>query len=230
VSSPDAPRDTGASDAPDAFDRRIADAARSLRPHAPGGMLERIRERSDDLDASIETAARSLAGAAPIDAFDVRIAAAARELRKPVPSNLYDAIRTRSRRTRLGTRFMVLRGALALAASIVAAVFLVARLSNEAGASANPALLTDAALAQSLRDESRLDREADRLEQQVTSDRAVQASAVAQSLLEEVAFIEEAISECRDALDLSQAHGHLRSRLIELTARRVELLRRIAAE
>jgi hypothetical protein len=222
VSSPD--------DAPDTFDRRIAEAARALRRRAPEGMLERIRERAADLDASIETAARALAGTAPLDALDVRIAAAARELRRPAPAGLYPAIRARARAQEAPrSPWIVVRNVAALAAALLVVATIVERLARRAAAAPHPGLLTSAALAQSLLDEQRLDREAERLEERVSGDAALAESDVAQSLLEEVAFLDEAIEQCRLALETSPAHGPLRARLVELTGRRVDLLRQIEA-
>ncbi len=205
----------------DAFAARIDEAACSLPRRAPDGMIERIRERAADLGSSIETAARALAGPAPLDALDLRIAAAARELKRPAP-------RVRLPRTQ-GVRRIVLRSAVALAASIAAAALILPRLLRDEADDAPPALLTSAALARSLSDEALLDREAKLLQASVSGDAELVADETAQSLLEEVAFLDEAIDECRRALELSQAHAHLREQLLELTGRRVELLREAQA-
>lgn len=209
---------------PDSFERRIEQAARELRRPAPEGLLDRVRARAADLDASIETAARALAGPAPLDALDVRIAAAARALRRPAPAGLLERALAVARRPRL----IVLRAAAALAAALLLAAAIWLRLDDEAAADGSPALLTSAALAQSLSDEARLGREALRLERRVSDDATLSDDETAQSLLEEVAFLDQAIEECRRALALSPAHGHLRERLVELSGRRVDLLRWVA--
>jgi hypothetical protein len=235
VNSPDDAREAhderGGRDAPDAFDRRIADAARALKRRAPDGSLERIRERAADLGSSIDVAARSLARAAPVGelevtAFDVRIAAAAQELRGPAP-DVYAEILARSRRA----RFAVLsdrRWVVALAASLLLAIGLLARLALQPGTTTAPELLTTASLAAAVTEEEKLDRESEQLAQRVRGDAALAADERTQPLLEEVGFLDEAIEECRAALAVSQAHAHLRQQLLELTTRRVELLRQAA--
>jgi hypothetical protein len=232
VSSPEAPRrDPRNEDRPrDPFERRIEEAARSLKRKAPD-LLAAIRERVSDLDASIETAARANASKAPLELLDVRIAAAARELRKPAPAHLHDEVFARARRGAFALsrgRLLVLRRVAAAAAVLIATAFLLFKLTRPKE-SENPALLTSSALAQSLADEARLDREADRLEDRVRDDAALATNEAAGPLLEEVAFLDQAIAECKQALAISQAHSHLRERLVELTGQRVDLLRQIEA-
>jgi hypothetical protein len=217
------PRDGGR------LDRAIEDAARSLRPKAPAGSLERIRERAADLASSIETAARAQPSEAPLDSLDVRIAAAARELRGAAPAELLDRIRAEASAQQRRFRMRLVRGVAALAAALLAGVWLWRNLPRSPTAEENPALLTSSALARSRDDEARLEGEAARLQARVSGDAALAENETARSLLEEVAFLDRAIDECRTALEWSPAHGHLREQVVELTGRRVDLLRRAEA-
>ncbi len=259
MNSPDDQRSSSDGDAADPlgpFDRRIADAARSLKRPAPNGLLEQIRARAADPDAALDTAARALVAAAPLsfadvlakandaaaaddvdqftklDEFDERIAAAARSLRHSAlhaaPPGLLDTIRARSRRPTLAIP-RPLRAVLALAAALLLAVLLFDHLGRDAAAASNPALLTTAALAAAESAEAALESQANVLTARLAHDAAITGDELVAPLLEEVAFLEQAIAECRAALAISRLHAQLRDQLLELAQRRVALLQQIDA-
>lgn len=219
----------------DKFQERIDAAARSLKRPSSDGDVEQalavLKAKARDLDAAIDVAARSLEGKAPLDLLDLRIAAAARELKRPAPEGLYASIRAQARRSRFTVlrSTVVVRGAVALAAALLVGVTLYAWFTREASASPNPALLTAAALEASRSAEARLSQEATRIEQRVSSDAALADNDVAQSLMEELAFVDQAIEQCKAGLAMSAAHSHLRERLVELASHRLDLLHQIEA-
>jgi hypothetical protein len=241
VNSPD--------DALDAFDARIAEAARSLVRPAPAELLAQVKRAVHDADAAHAAAARALARPAPIpfeqvlarakseaaaagdelSAFDARIADAARALVRPAPAHLLAAIRAAARATPAARRLrLVPRVVLAAAAALVAAVTLFFATRDGEAATSHPSLLTADALAQSERHEAALESRADRLAARVATDPAAAEDEALAPLLEEVAFVDAAIDECKDALALSQAHTYLREQLLQLTTQRGDLLAQVA--
>jgi len=227
-------------DALDAFDARIADAARSLVRPAPADLLAKVHRAVRDADAAHAAAARALARPAPIpfeqvlarakeETFDARIADAARSLVRPAPAHLLDAVRAAARATPAAPRLrLVPRVVLAAAASLLAAVALFLATRDGRSAAAHPSLLTATALAQSEADEAALRSQADMLAARVATDPAAAEDEALAPLLEEVAFVDGAIDECKSALARSQAHTYLREQLLQLTTKRVELLAQVA--
>jgi len=232
------------------FDRRIADAARSLKESAPEGMLEAIRARADeraggraDLEDAITTmarviAARSITEPAPLSLLDIRIAAAARDLEERAPAGAYAAIRARARSSRLRAPLIVLRDVVApitaLAAALIVGVTLLVR-APTADAATPRGLLSATALADSRLAEEQFEKEAADLARRVAAESAAEpvanddaSSQLDARISEELAAIDRALDECRDALACSPAHEMLRDRLIDLGAERVDLLRTLA--
>jgi len=222
---------------PDAFDRRIEEAARALRGAAPLP-FEAVRAAARDADAAIDAAARATAPHAPaweslrerLADPDAALDAAARAATPPAPALPFETVWTRARRLSLVRRRFVLRALVAAAASIVVGALLLHELPRRGRpAPETPTtLLTTAQLVQAERAESRLESEADELARRVAG-RGAAASEDGQALSEELAFLESALGECRAALESNELHPQLRRQLTELTSRRLELLRRIDA-
>ncbi len=233
-----------------AFDARIADAAKSLRrplhPSLAPARFAAIRAAARDPDVAHATAARTLVEPAPLsfadvraraqdetpDRFDRAIADAARTLVRPAPAGLLEQVRAsaRPRWTRRALRVVALRRfALAAAATLLAGLALFFAAQNQASAAPHPALLSASALERAEAAESALATRADSLAAQVAADPALADDEALAPLLEEAAFLDGAITECRAALELSQAHSHLREQLRVLGERRVELLALLAA-
>jgi len=230
----------------DAFDARIADAARALARPAPAELLAKVRSAVRDADAAHAAAARALTKPAPLafaqvlaaakgeaaddapDSFDQRIAAAARSLVRPAPAHLLAAVRAAARAAPARRLRVVPRALLAAAATVIAAVTLFLSSGDGRAAAAHPSLLTADALAQAEKDEAKLESRADMLAARVATDPGAADDEALAPLLEEVAFVDSAIDECKSALALSQAHSYLREQLLQLTARRVELLAQVA--
>lgn len=240
---------------PTRFEQRIADAARALVRPLPPELYESIAAAARDPDTAHATAARALVRPAPLpfadllqkaraadaatggaaapDRFDDAIAAAARSLRRPAPPELLEQVRTAARAatpaSRSLPRFRLLRPLLAAAATLVAGLALFFASQGEATAAPHPALLSATALARAESETTALASRADSLEAEVAADPVLAADESLAPLLEEAAFLEMALSECRAALELSQAHSHLREQLRTLSERRVLLLATLAA-
>lgn len=224
----------------DSFVERIEAAARELRGAAPEGAFERALLAAHDADAAHAAAARTLVRPAPLsfaevlaraeapDGFDLRIAAAARELRRPAPEGLLDAIRATSAHgaaASLRPRLRLLpRAAVAVAATLVAAVTLLLVGGDGRAAPSHPALLTADALQRATAADSAEVARGDALAARLVTDLAAADDEASAPLLEELAFLDGAIAECRAALAQSPAHRYLREQLAVLTTRRVELL------
>jgi hypothetical protein len=221
---------------PDAFDRRIEDAARAERGRAPLP-FEAVRAAARDADAAIDAAARATAPRAPaweslrerLADPDAALDAAARAATPPAPALPFETLWTRARRRSLVRRRLVLRALVAAAASIVVGALVLHELPRRGrpAPEAPTTLLTTAQLVQAERAESRLQSEADELAQRVAG--RGNASEDGQALSEELAFLESALGECRAALEENELHPQLRRQLTELTSRRLELLRRLDA-
>jgi hypothetical protein len=221
---------------PDAFDRRIEEAARALRGSAPLP-FEAVRAAARDADAAIDAAARATAPHAPaweslrerLADPDAALDAAARAATPPAPALPFETLWTRSRRLSLVRRRLGLRALIAAAASIVVGALVLHELPRRGrpAPEAPTTLLTTAQLVQAERAESRLQSEADELAQRVAG--RGNASEDGQALSEELAFLESALGECRAALEENELHPQLRRQLTELTSRRLELLRRLDA-
>ncbi|MBL8843801.1 MAG: hypothetical protein JNL90_19925 [Planctomycetes bacterium] len=240
---------------PTRFERRIADAARALVRPLPPELYESIAAAARDPDTAHAAAARSLVRPAPLPfaellqkaraaetdafdgAFDRAIADAARSLRRPAPPELLDLVRAAARAAtpapqsppRFRLLHPLLRPLLAAAATLVAGLALFFASQGEATAAPHPALLSATALARAESETTALASRADTLEAEVAADPALAADESLAPLLEEAAFLEMALSECRAALELSQAHSHLREQLRTLSERRVLLLATLAA-
>jgi hypothetical protein len=119
---------------------------------------------------------------------------------------------------------MVPRAAVAAAATLVATVTLLLVAGDGRAAPSHPALLTADALQQATSAEADAVARGDRLAARIAGDPAAAADEASAPLLEELAFLDTAIAECRAALLQSPAHRYLREQLATLMARRVELL------
>lgn len=243
MNSPDRrPTDAGDALPLDPFGERIAAAARALRGTAPAGLFERALAAAHDADAAHATTARTLAGTAPFtfeqvwsraqecDAFDDRIAAVARTLVQPAPPHSRAAIRAAARpRLRLLPRALF-----AAAASLVALLAFFFATRDGRAAPVHPALLTAEALRRANADESLLVARGDALAAQLAVEIATDATLADDEtrapLLEELAFLDTALDECRAALASSPAHRYLRDQLAQLTERRVALLTELAEQ
>jgi hypothetical protein len=223
---------------PDAFDRRIEEAARALRGRSTLP-FEAVRAAARDFDTALDAAARDAAPKLPESAWvtlrerladpDAALDAAARAATPAAPPVPYETIATRARRRSFVKSRLLLRTLVAAAASLlVAALFLFQR-GRPAASEGPSALLTTAQLAQAERAESRLQTEADALARRVAERGAAAASEDGQALSEELAFLEAALGECRAALAGNELHPQLRRQLAELSERRLDLLRRIDA-
>ena len=91
----------------------------------------------------------------------------------------------------------------------------------------SPELLSDARLVMQRQAESVEERTAAVLSQQIDPR---QGRLVRSPVFEELAFVEDALAECRAALETNERHGRLRERVLDLARRRVDLLRRLQEE
>jgi hypothetical protein len=222
---------------PDAFDRRIEEAARALRGRSTLP-FEAVRAAARDFDATLDAAARDAAPRLPASAWselrekladpDAALDAATRAATPAAPPLAFETVAARARRRPFALRRLVPRALLA-AAAIVVAVLAFLRGGRSTTADAAPALLTANQLVQAERTESRLEAETDALARRVAERGAAAASEDGQALSEELAFLESALGECRDALAGNELHPQLRRQLAELAERRLDLLRRIDA-
>jgi len=220
---------------PDAFDRRIDEAARALRGRSPLP-FEAVRAAARDFDATIDASARDAAPRVPASAWselrekladpDAALDAAARAATPAAPPLAFETVAARARRRPLLRRLV--RPALVAAAALVVAALLL-RERRGPSLDAPPSLLTAAQLVQAERTESRLEAETDVLARRVAERGAAAASEDGQALSEELAFLESALGECRAALAGNELHPQLRRQLAELAERRLDLLRRIDA-
>jgi hypothetical protein len=242
VNSPDAREPTPS----DAFERRIEQMARALRGRAPD-VLASARAAARDLDTSLDAAARALAPTAPAEtlaairarladpdaALDLALDAAARAAAPGAPPIPFAELLARARapdagrRRSLRRRLLLLRGGpLAAAAALVVMALLLTRGRDAGAATGGPSLLTARQLEAAESAEARLAREADTLAHDVARTAAA-ATEDGQALLEEIAFLDDAIGECRGALAVNELHPQLRQQLEDLSRQRVDLLRRV---
>ncbi len=188
-----------------------------------------ISDRPEDQQALRDHAASCPECAVNL-AFEDRLSEAARAVRPKAPAGAFEEVMRQYREKPPVAPVLTVPTSASWFAALAAGILLCAsvfQLLSRPEAPSSDALLTSADLASAIQQENALDAASERLTSRL--DDPVPAASPS-PLAEEVRFLEDAITECRRALEANPRHTHLRERLLELSERRHLLLRQLSEE